>query len=45
MCGFTQAQYKLSEDSPAVTKHVGANVGYFHVNLKFFVFDKESICL
>jgi len=29
---FSQAQYKLPEDGPGGTKHVGANVGYFNVN-------------
>jgi len=29
---FSQAQYKLTEDGPGGSKHVGANVGHFNVN-------------
>ena len=29
---FSQAQYKLPEDSPGGPKYVGARVGYFNVN-------------
>ena len=32
-CNFSQAQYKLPEDGPGGLKHVGANVGYFNVNI------------
>jgi len=32
-CNFSQAQYKLSEDGSGGPKHVGANVGYFNVNI------------
>jgi hypothetical protein len=34
---FSQAQSKLLEDGPSGPKHVGANIRYFNVNFKNFI--------